>query len=262
MYTSKAIRFALFSFLSLSANAETVRGADRMLEPIEAVHLGFADNYAILAKTGIDTVPDSKITGDIAVSPIAATAITGFSLILDSAGQFSTSTQVIGNVKAASYGAPVSTALTTAVGDMETAYTDAAGRTNADAARINLGAGLLGGSFGGPTAPLTPGVYTFGSDVKITGNVHFKGTATDIFIIQMTGNLIQDANYKVKLEGGALAKNIFWQVAGKVVVSAGAHMEGIILAKTAVMFQTGSSLNGRVFSQTACNLQKATIVEK
>ena len=40
------------------------------------VNIGTAGNYAILAETGISTVPDSVITGDIGVSPIVATAIT------------------------------------------------------------------------------------------------------------------------------------------------------------------------------------------
>ena len=34
-----------------------------------------------------------------------------------------------------------------------------------------------------------------------------------------------------------------------------------ILVKTKADFVTGSSLNGRVLTQTACNLQKATITE-
>jgi hypothetical protein len=63
------------------------------------------------------------------------------------------------------------------------------------------------------------------------------------------------------LEEGAKAKNIFWQVAGYVTVNAGAHMEGILLVKTKVDFITGSSLNGRVLSQTACTLQMASITE-
>jgi hypothetical protein len=84
---------------------------------------------------------------------------------------------------------------------------------------------------------------------------------TDVFIIQMTGNLIQAANYNVILSNGALAKNIFWQVSGEVTVGAGAHLEGILLVKTEVLFETSSSLNGRVLAQTACNLQKATITQ-
>ena len=57
------------------------------------VDLKDAGDYVIIAKSGIDTyVPYSSIiTGDIAVSPITATAMTGFSLTLDSSTQFSTS---------------------------------------------------------------------------------------------------------------------------------------------------------------------------
>ncbi len=50
------------------------------------------------------------------------------------------------------------TALTKAVGFMETAYTNAAGCPNANAAWINYGGGALGGVFGGKTDKLTPGV--------------------------------------------------------------------------------------------------------
>jgi hypothetical protein len=77
----------------------------------------------------------------------------------------------------------------------------------------------------------------------------------------MTGNLKQVANTKVILQNGALAKNIFWQVAGFVEVGAGAHMEGILLVQTAVTFVAGSSLKGRVLAQTACALDQATITQ-
>jgi hypothetical protein len=52
----------------------------------DTVLLGAAGNYVILAKTGISTVHTSGITGDIAVSPIAAAAITGFDLTMASSG--------------------------------------------------------------------------------------------------------------------------------------------------------------------------------
>jgi hypothetical protein len=256
MFSSSTCRLVLL--VSAAFNAMTSVEAT-VLEPV--VDLKTAGEFVILTKTGISTVPTSTITGDIAVSPINAAAMTGFDLILSTDGKSSTSTQFTGKAYAADYVADTPTVLTTAVGDMETAYTNAAGRPNADGARINLGAGLLGGDFGGPTAPLTPGVYTFTTDVTLTGNVYFHGSATDVFIIQIAGSLLQDANYNVILTGGALAKNIFWQVAGHVKVQAGAHMEGILLVKTAVHFITGSSLNGRVLAQTACVLQKATITQ-
>jgi hypothetical protein len=226
------------------------------------VHLGTAQDYVILAKTGISTVPDSKITGDIGVSPAAASFLTGFSETRDAGLEFSTSLQITGKAYASDYAVPTPQRMTTAVSDMETAYTDAAGRPNEDAARINPGGGTLGGAVGGQTAPLTPGVYTFGTDVTITDTIYFEGGhGNDVFIIQIAGNVVQAANKAMILTNGALAKNIFWQIAGKVEVGAGAHMEGILLVLTDITFISSSSLSGRVLSQTACNLQVATITE-
>ena len=262
MLFSKSCRLVVLLFASLlSANAETVRGVqqERELTAAGDVDLGTAANYAILTKTGISTVPGSAITGNIAVSPIVASAMTGFSLILDSGGTFSTSTQVTGQAFADDYATPTPADLTTAISDMETSYTDVAGRDNDDDDKKDLGAGEIGG------LTLEPGVYTFGSNVNISDDVTLSGTTaddgpTEIFIIQMTGDLMLAANKKVTLANGVLPENIFWQVAGNVSVMAGAHMEGILLVKTGVTFITGSSLNGRVLAQTACVLQQATIV--
>ena len=66
-----------------------------------AVDLGTASDFAILAKAGISTVPESIITGDVGVSPIAQGALTGFSLTLDPSGEFSTSNQIRGKMYAA-----------------------------------------------------------------------------------------------------------------------------------------------------------------
>jgi len=76
------------------------------------------------------------------VSPIAATAITGFSLTLDASNVFSTSLQVTGKVYAADYASPTPAKLTTAIGDTQHAFSDAGGR---DADLTELGGGDLGG---------------------------------------------------------------------------------------------------------------------
>jgi hypothetical protein len=254
MLASNASRFFVV-VLAAACNAVTSATPD--------VNLGTAENYAILTKAGISTLPSSVITGDIAVSPIAGTAITGFSLSADQTNKFSTSDQLTGKAFAANYMVPTPADLSTAVSDMEIAYTDARSRLNTDADKLNLGSGLLGRvGYGDATKPLTPGVYTFETDVTIASDIVFEGTnADDIFIIQTTGNLVQVAGKQVTLKGSALAKNIFWQVAGHVVVGAGAHLEGILLVQTDVLFETGSSLDGRVLAQTACVLQQATITE-
>jgi hypothetical protein len=252
MTFSSSIGCCALLFLSLALG-------DIISEP--NVDIGKAGDYAILTKAGISTVPQSVITGDIAVSPIAATAMTGFSLTADSTNMFSSSAQITGKAFAANYHPPIPTHLTTAVSNMEAAHTDAAGRANSNAARINVNNGNLPAPLpNGDDAPLTPGVYTFISSVTIEKDITFYGEG--VYIIQMTGDLLAVPGTKVKLTGGAKAENIFWQIAGAVEVGEGAHMEGILLVKTNVLFKTGSSLNGRVLAQTRADLQMATITEK
>ncbi|CAE8636648.1 unnamed protein product [Polarella glacialis] len=218
-----------------------------------AVNLGKAGTYAILSKSGISTVPTSAITGNIGVSPIASTAITGFSLKMDSTNTSATSTQVTGSVYAADYATPTPADLTVTIGDMEIAYTDAAGRTPPD--HLNLGSGDLGGK------TLGPGLYKFGSTVIIPTDCTISGLPSDTWIFQISGDLVMAANMRVTLVGGALASNIVWQVAGYVEVGAGAHMEGILLVKTAAHFRTDSRLNGRILAQTAVTLQSSTVTQ-
>jgi hypothetical protein len=71
-----------------------------------SVNLGTSGNYVILAKSAISTVPASVITGDMGLSPAAGSFITGFSLVVDGTGQFSTTPQVTGKVYAADFAIP------------------------------------------------------------------------------------------------------------------------------------------------------------
>jgi hypothetical protein len=224
--------------------------------PINPVDLGTAGDFAILAKTGISTVPASVITGNIGVSPIAATAMTGFSLTLENKEQYSTSGQVTGNCYAETYADPTPANMALAVSDMETAYLSAEGTANSDDNKKELGGGLLGG------LTLEPGVYTFTTDISISTDVTLNGPDNAVFLIQTTGSVTQAAAAKVILTGGVLAKNVFWQVAGQVEVGATAVMQGIILAKTGVAFGNASTLNGSVLTQTACTLDMATITKQ
>lgn len=219
------------------------------------VNLGTAGKFAILAKSGISTVPDSVVTGDIGVSPIAQIGITGFSQIMDNSTTFSTSNQVVGKIYAADYTPPTPTMLTTAIGDMELAYTDAAGRTLPDV--TELGAGAIGG------LTLVPGLYKWGTNVLISSDVTLSGSATDVWIFQVAGDVTQASATSVTLTGGALAKNVFWQVAGGSGVTIGttAHFEGVVLAATAINLQTGASAKSRLLAQTAVNLRKNAVTQ-
>jgi hypothetical protein len=222
---------------------------------MKPVDLGTACNYAILAKTGISTVPTSTVTGNIAVSPIASGAITGFTLTMDSSTQFSTSAQLKGKAFASDYSVPTPANLTAAVVDMEAAYIEASECPTTNATRTNVGGGTIGGQV------LTPGVYTFTVGIIIDLDITFEGDADDIFIIQTSTTLYQAANTKIILSGSVQAKNIFWQVKTTAYIGAKALMQGILLVAEKVDFITGSFLEGSVLSQTAVNIQKATITQ-
>jgi len=221
------------------------------LAALAVVDLGASGNYVILAKTAITNVPTSAITGDMGISPAAASYITGFAIV--KATGYATSAQVTGKIYAADMAAPTGINLTTAVNNMLTAYTDAAGRPFPDFSE--LGTGNIGGK------TLAPGLYKWTNSVTMPSNVTIAGSATDVWIFQIAGNLNMSTSVLITLTGGALAKNIFWQVAGTVTLGASSHFEGIILSKTAITFQTGASINGRALAQTLVALDK-NIVSK
>ncbi|HEY4618148.1 MAG TPA: ice-binding family protein [Flavobacterium sp.] len=218
---------------------------------LKAVSLGSAGNYVILAKTTITNVPTSVITGDLGLSPAATSYITGLSLT-DFTG-YAKAAQVTGKVYAADMVSPTSSNLTTAVENMITAYNDAAGRPSPNF--LNLGAGNIGGKI------LTPGLYKWTSTVTVPSSITISGSADDVWIFQISGDLAMSATTRVILQGGAKASNIFWQVAGQANFGTTSHFEGIILSKTGITFQTGASFNGRALAQTAVILDGNTVVQ-
>jgi len=216
------------------------------------VLLGTSGNFAVLAKTSVSTVPQSAITGNVGLSPAATSFLTGFSLTMVGTTS-ATSTQVVGSLYGADMSPPSNTALTTAVLDMQTAYTDAAGRPTPDF--LNLGAGNIAGR------TLAGGLYHWGTSVTVPGDIAISGGPNDVWIFQVAGNLSFGPNVRVILEGGALAKNIFWQVAGTVTLDAGARVEGNLLSQTSITMRTGSALNGRALAQSMVALDAATVVK-
>lgn len=218
---------------------------------IAPVELGLAGDFVILSKAGISTIPNSSITGNIGVSPIDATAITGFSLTADATNVFSTSDQVTGKVYAATFSAPTPTNLTTAISNMETAYTDAAGRA-ADYTELHAG------DISGKT--LTPGVYKWGTGVIMNTDVTLEGDADAVWIFQIGEGITQANGVKIILKGGAQAKNIIWQSAQTVSIGTGSHFEGIVLTQTNITLGTGASINGRLLAQTAVTLDQSIVV--
>lgn len=211
------------------------------------VDLRSAGSFAILSQSGITDVYRSSVIGDVGTSPI-----TGAALLLKC-------DEVTGNIYSVDAAGPLPCAinspsyLTSAVGDMGYAYTDAAGRTSPNA--TELGAGEIGG------LTISPGLYKWSTDVNISNDVTFSGGPNDVFIMQISGKLIEASAKKVNLAGGAQAKNIFWQVAGSVTLGTNSHFEGVVLGKTLIAVNTGATVHGRLFAQTAVTLQMNQITE-
>jgi hypothetical protein len=216
------------------------------------VNLRTAGEFVILTETGITTTGTTAVVGGMGVSPIAATAMTGFGLIADSTNTFSTSSLVSEKIYAADYAPPTPTKMTTAISDMETAFTDAAGRTSPNFTELG------GGDISGKT--LLPGLYKWGTEVLITNaGITIAGGPNDVWIFQIAGDLIVNNGAIVTLKGGAQAKNIFWQVSGKATLGTTADVKGIILSQTLISMNTGATLSGRALAQTAVTLIANTV---
>ncbi len=214
--------------------------------PETPVNLASAGDFTVLSKSGVTDVFKTSINGNVGTSPITGAAIgltcaevNGIIYTVDAAGPLPCSVTD-------------PTRLTAAVGDMEAAYNDAAGRTLPDA--IDLGAGEIGG------LTLSPGLYKWGTDVSISKDVTLTGGPNDVWIFQIAGTLTEASAKNVTLAGGAQAKNVFWQAAGAVTIGTTAHFEGTILTKTMIAMKTKASINGRLLAQTAVTLQMNTVV--
>ena len=219
--------------------------------PALPVNLGLAGNFVILAKTGVSTVPTSAITGNIGLSPAAASYITGFSMTADASNVFSTSAQVTGQIFAADFAPPTPSNMTTTISDMELAFTDAAGRAP-DV--TELGAGDISG------ATLTSGVYKWSTGLLLASDLTLTGSATDVWIFQIAQGLTVSNGVRITLAGGAVPKNIFWQVSGQADFGTTAHLEGIVLSQTLIALNTGATARGRLLAQSAVTLDAVTLV--
>jgi hypothetical protein len=244
--SNNQIRFRLGSMAALLALLSIPSLGIAAPPKLAAVNLRSAGNFVILTKSGITDVYPSAIVGNVGTSPITGAAlllscdeVAGTIYTVDAAGP---ACEVIDPVL-----------LTAAVSDMQTAYTDAAGRKLPNA--TELGAGNLSGM------NIAPGLYKWHTSVSIPNRIYLSGGYNDIWIFQIAGNLTVGNGARVILTGRAQAKNVFWQVAGQTTIGTTANFKGNILCKTLIALKTGAVISGRALAQTAVTLEKNAITK-
>jgi uncharacterized repeat protein (TIGR02543 family) len=242
--TNASYTFTISGNRTLVANFASAGGGGQA-----PVTLGLTDGFAILSYAGITNTGPTSITGDVGASPITGASMTGFETVA--------SVGTIYTVDAAGPTGYVTnpTMLTQAMGDLTTAYNDAAGRT------VNpIG---VAGNLGGQTLP--PGLYKSTSSLEISSGdltLDAQGDANAVWIFQIASSFNMTSGRQVFLSGGAKASNIFWQVGSAATFGTTATMKGTIMAYANITFATGASLEGRALARTeSVTLQGNTIVK-
>jgi hypothetical protein len=204
------------------------------------VNLGSTAHFTILAGAAVTTTGGGIVNGDVGASPITGAAI------------HLTQAQVNGTIYAVDAAGPAGSVidaalLTTAKGDLTTAFNDARDRTPIPSGDfLNPGAGNLGG------LTLVPGLYKFDGTAFITGSdVTLTGGPNDVWIFQIAADLQVGSSVHVILAGGAQARNIFWQVGTSAVIGTFAVFKGTIIADQSITMNTTSAMDGRALAFTA-----------
>lgn len=226
---------ALVLGLSVSAVAETT--------PPQPVNLLSAGNFLILTGAGIQNLAGSglHLNGNIGTSPAPGSAITGI-----------TASQVSGNIYTVDATGPTGSTidaslLTTAKGDMTTAYNDAFGRV--------LNIVTQSPELGGLT--LAPGLYWSATGFSIsTGDLTLDtmGDVNAVWIFQAgTATSPTDVTLvstrNVKLSHGADAAKVFW-ACQSAFLGTDSTFKGNILAKQSITNAGNGSFEGRQLAFT------------
>ena len=218
-----------------------VGGAGRGPAPVV---MGTAGNFVILAQSAITDVAPSIVTGNVGLSPATG------------AGIGLTCSEVIGVISSVDAAGPLPcrvtnpAALTTAIGDKGTAYTDATGRAPD---YTELGAGNIGG------LNLGPATYKWGTGVQIPTDVTLTGGPNDVWIFQIAQGLSISSGVQILLAGGALPQNIYWATFAAADLGTTSKFKGTILSQTSIAMKTGATINGKLLAGTAVTLQQNAV---
>ena len=219
-------------FSNSSNRGSAIEGVPRANHSVKSIDLGIAESFAVLAYTSISSAPSSNIAGKVGLKPGVRSLI-----------GMNPSIEVMGGALEVYAGDDVgdsATYLSLAREDLISAYREALTR-QADKDKMEAYDGKPGGKV------LPAGIYKWSNGVSVNSDMTLKGSESDIFIFQVTGNLNIAPDAKITMSGGAQAKNVFWQVSGRVNLDTQSLVPGTIISQLTFEMKNLAQLNGRAF---------------
>jgi uncharacterized repeat protein (TIGR01451 family) len=219
--TGRAAR-ALAAPLSASLLALVFAASAHAVEPVE---MGDAHDYSVVG------------------AAVTSTGATAMSDNLASSAAVAGTPIVLGQTHIGSAADPAKASMNLAYGD----------------AQLRPSTGALPPNFAG--ASFGPGVYTATGAMGFTagGVLTLTGDEDSVFIFQIGAALTVGASAEVKLQGGALPCNVFWQVNGATTLGASAKLAGTLMAAADITVGAGSRVDGRLLTRGAVTLDSNAI---
>jgi hypothetical protein len=257
-YLKRQLHMKIFNKVSIALVAILFTfGLAGLIKAATTVDLGTADDFAVLAGSGVVDTNPSAVTGDVGLSPTTGAAI-GI-----------TAAEVTGTIYAVDAAGPAGSVedpglLTIAKNDLTDAYNDAAGQATDTSVTSDLG------TFNGGT--LTPGVYEDNDapdSLALTGTLTLdaQGDPDAVFIFKSGSTLVTAADSEIILINGAQACNVFWQVGSSATLGTNSIFKGNILAAASITDNGGSIVEGRLLADAnsdgtgAVTLNDTTVVK-
>ncbi|MDO9183450.1 MAG: ice-binding family protein [Bacteriovorax sp.] len=197
---------------------------------VKAINLRSIADFAIFAHSSISSTPNSTINGKVGLRPASRSLIT-----LDPSEVKGGQADILAGddleIETATY-------VKQAKLDMINAFNEAE-ILLPDADKIGLWNGNLSKKV------LAAGIYEWNSRVTIPLDLILEGNENDVWIFKIAGQLRVGSDVHVILSGGALAKNVFWQVGDDVLIKARSSMVGTIISQQTFEMKEQASLIGR-----------------
>ncbi|MFA6236907.1 MAG: ice-binding family protein [Bacteriovorax sp.] len=197
---------------------------------VKPLDLGIVESFAVMAYSSITSSPRSNINGKVGLKPGTRNLIA-----LDASSEVEGGSV---NIYSGDDIGDKAIYLSLAREDLITAYREAAVRPTDKEKNEQFG-----GKLGGKTLP--PGIYRWSDGVIIDSDMNLEGNSKDVWIFQITGNVLVANGARVRLSDGAKARNVFWQISGKVNLEENSVVSGTMMSQLNFEMKNSAKVNGR-----------------